>query len=73
MDNGLKRPLKGASVLSELGLDFDNVTWILEDDFEHIPLGMQIDSKSECMTCWTSNETTNLGVYLYNYDIIIWW
>lgn len=51
MDNGLKRPLKGASVLSELGLDFDNVTWILEDDFEHIPLGMQIDSKSECMTC----------------------
>jgi hypothetical protein len=52
MDNGKKRQLKGAGVLYEFNLDFDNVTLIIEEDLEAIPNGNPIGAKSECESCF---------------------
>jgi len=51
IDGGYKRPLKGAHVLTEFGLDFDNVTFVLEEDFDVIPMGQPLGGKSECTSC----------------------
>ena len=49
MDNGLKRPLHSAQTLNEFNLDFDNVIFILEDDFDAIPTGPEITNKADCI------------------------
>jgi hypothetical protein len=51
MDSGKRRPINKVNVLTELGLTFDNVTFILEEDFNLIPEGSPISSKSECIEC----------------------
>lgn len=49
MDSGLKRPLHSAQTLNEFNLDFDNVNFILEDDFDAIPTGPEITTKEDCV------------------------
>ena len=49
MDGGLKRPLHSAQTLNEFNLDFDNVIFILEDDFDAIPTGPEITKKEDCI------------------------
>ena len=49
MDNGVKRPLHSAQTLNEFNLDFDNVVFILEEDFDAIPTGPEIITKDDCV------------------------
>lgn len=51
MDAGKRRPIDNAALLTELGLTFDNVTFVLEEDLLPIPTGNPISSKRECKEC----------------------
>lgn len=51
MDRGMRRQVLSGSIISELGQTFDNVTFVLEEDFNVIPLGKDLASKADCDEC----------------------
>lgn len=51
MDGGVKRPLNGMQTLYDLKLDFDNVSFVLEEDFKVIPQGELLKTRADCKHC----------------------
>lgn len=51
MDRGVRRQVLSGSIISDLGQTFDNVTFVLEEDFNAIPLGKDLASKADCDEC----------------------
>ena len=51
MDGGQRRPLEGVASMISLGLDFDQIQHITEDDMNHITEGKILKTKTDCNTC----------------------
>ena len=51
MDGGQRRPVEGVATMVSLGLDFDQIQHITDDDMNLITEGKILKTKTDCNTC----------------------
>lgn len=51
MDSGFKRQLNDVDALISLGKEFKDVIFVLEKDFDKVPMGRTILGKDDCDWC----------------------